>query len=118
MRFIMQTKTLTQLKRQIISLNEFEKKDLAEFLAEEINDKEVQTPLLTSDDEETRQQQLEWLKANREKYAGKYVALVGNKLVSEGKTIREAHEKAKKNGFHNPFLTMLYSETDVPFGGW
>ncbi len=114
----MQTQTLTQIKQQIISLDETEKQNLAEFLAEELrNDNKTQNFSIVSDDE-MRQQQLEWLKANREKYAGKYVALAGNKLVGEGKTIREAHEKAKEHGFQNPFLTMVYSETDVPFGGW
>ena len=114
----MQTETLTQLKQQIVSLNKFEKQDLAAFLAEEIKDAyENQIPSSAPDDE-NRKSQLEWLKANREKYAGKYVALVGDRLVGEGDTIREAREKAKENGFQNPFLTIIYSETDVPFGGW
>ncbi len=62
--------------------------------------------------------QLEWLKENREKYAGKYVALEKHKLVGIGKTLREVKEKAKENGFEKPFITLVYSENDVPFGGW
>ncbi|CAN5252562.1 hypothetical protein BH20ACI1_BH20ACI1_27200 [soil metagenome] len=114
----MQTQTLTRIKQQIISLDETEKQNLADFLAEELKTGNKYRVFPTIPDDETRKRQLEWLKANREKYAGKYVALVGDKLVGEGKTIREAHEKAKENGFQNPFLTMIYSETDFPFGGW
>ncbi len=62
--------------------------------------------------------QLEWLKENREQYAGKYVALEKDKLVGVGETLREASKKAKENGADKPFVTLIYSETDVPFGGW
>ncbi len=114
----MQPKTLIQLKQQIVLLNETEKRNLADFLADESrNGDETQVSLFVSD-EESRSRQLEWLKANREKFAGKYVALVGDQLVGEGGTIREAREKALENGFRNSFLTRVYSETDVPFGGW
>lgn len=114
----MQTETLAQLKRQIVSLDKFEKQNLAEFLAEEIKDADDTRISSRVHTDAERQCQLEWLKANREKYAGKYVALIGDKLVGEGATIREAHQQALKNGFHNSFLTRVYSETDVPFGGW
>ena len=112
----MQIETLTQIKQQIVLLDEDAKQNLAEFLAEELRS-EDKSPAQNFSDEE-RQNQLEWLKQNREKYAGKYVALAGNELVGEGKTLREANEKAKAKGFRNPFLTFVYSENDVPFGGW
>jgi hypothetical protein len=112
----MQTETLMRIKQQIILLDEDSKKDLAEFLAEVIDgEKEsVRSPMSG----EIGQSQIEWLKENREKYAGKYVALNENTLVGEGTTLREAREKAKEKGFQNPFLTFVYSENDVPFGGW
>lgn len=112
----MQTETLTQIKQQIILLDEAAKQNLADFLAEELGSENKSLPTNLSDDE--RQSQIEWLKQNRETYAGKYVALAGNELVGEGKTLREANEQAKEKGFRNPFLTFVYSENDVPFGGW
>lgn len=108
----MQTETLTQIKNQIVLLDEDSKRDLADFLAEELEGNKQSAVLPISDRE--RQEQIEWLKANREKYAGKYVALHGSELVGEGKTLREAREKAKENGFPNPFLTFVYSENDIP----
>src|SRR5688572_29796936 len=113
----MQPETLTQIKQQIILLDEESKQILADFLAEELSNKNESVSLPVSSDEE-RQSQIEWLKRNREKYAGKYIALSGSKLVGEGRTLREARDQAKGKGFHNPFVTFVYSENDVPFGGW
>lgn len=62
-------------------------------------------------------ERMDWLKKNREKYAGKYVALNGNKLVGVGKTIREAHHEAKQNGVNNPFLVRVSSENETLSGG-
>lgn len=76
----MQTQTLNQIKRQIISLDETEKQNLAEFLAEELKIKSQNRDFSPVADDEIRKRQLDWLKANREKYAGKYVALIGDKL--------------------------------------
>jgi len=112
----MQTETLTQIKQQIVLLDKSSKQNLADFLAEELKNKNDSLSLPASD--EDRLSQIEWLKQNREKYAGKYVALHGNELVGKGKTLREAREQAKENGFQNPFAIFVYSENDVPFGGW
>lgn len=112
----MQTETLTQLKQQIVALDEKSKKDLAEFISQELHEKSEPNFIQISDEE--REMQLEWLKENREKYAGKYVGLYQNKLVGVGETLREAKEKAKENGYLNPFITLVYSKNDVPFGGW
>ncbi len=109
--------SLNQIKQQIILLDENEKQDLAEFLADELKNSNPGANRQNISKEE-QEQQLEWLKANREKYAGKYVALCGNKLVGKGETFREAGERAKKKGFQNSFVTFVYSENDVPFGGW
>lgn len=112
----MQTETLTQLKQQIVALDEESKKDLAEFISNELH-RESSYEIIQISDEE-RRNQLEWLKKNREIYAGKYVALSEDKLVGVGETLREAIEKAKQIGVSNPFVTLVYSENDVPFGGW
>lgn len=112
-----QVENLSQIKQQIVLLDEDAKRDLANFLAEELNGK-----ISARDDAEfsdaERRRQLEWIKANREKFAGKYIALSADKLVGEGATRREAKEKAIENGCRNPFLTFVYSENDIPFGGW
>jgi hypothetical protein len=112
----MQTETLARIKQQIVLLDKESKRNLADFLAQELAPKSESVSAAISD--EDRRNQLEWLKRNREKYAGKYVALSGSKLVAQGETLRAAREKAKEKGFDNPFVTFVYSENDVPFGGW
>ncbi|HLF85308.1 MAG TPA: DUF5678 domain-containing protein [Blastocatellia bacterium] len=75
-----------------------------------------------NDDETTaalkRAQHLARLKAHREEYAGKYVALDGDRLVGCGSSIREAHEQARQSGFEQAFLVHVSSVNDAPFGGW
>lgn len=75
------------------------------------------SPASQDTDESKRQQQLEWLKAHREEYAGQYVALDGDRLVGHGKTILEARAQARQNGVENPFLMRLTSENEILPGG-
>lgn len=66
-----------------------------------------------------RQQQMAWLKANAEEYGGQYVALVGEKLVSMGKTFRAANEAARAAGRRDAFVTYLPKPGEVlEMGGW
>ena len=73
--------------------------------------------LANGDEDQIRITRMNWLRENREKYAGQYVALDGNRLVGTGKTIREAHEQAKENGIKNPFLIRVSGETEILSGG-
>jgi hypothetical protein len=73
--------------------------------------------LANGDEEQIRAERMNWLKKNREKYAGQYVALDGNRLVGTGKTIREANEQAKENDVQNPFLIRVSGENEILFGG-
>jgi hypothetical protein len=74
----MQTETLMRIKQQIVLLDKDSKRNLAAFLAEELKSSNNLPSLPISDEESLNQ--IEWLKQNREKYAGKYVALHGNEL--------------------------------------
>jgi hypothetical protein len=63
-----------------------------------------------------------WLTENREKYAGQWVALVGDNLLSHGEDARavyaEAREKAAEFGDALPLVVLMEKEPDLPFGGW
>ena len=66
-----------------------------------------------------RQEQMEWLKANAERYGGQYVALVGKQLIGTGKTFREANEAARAAGRRDAFVTYLPKPDEVlEMGGW
>lgn len=59
-----------------------------------------------------------WLRENRDKYGGMYVAIEDSKLVGQGKNFREADIDAKKNGSRKPFITYVFPADSEPFGGW
>lgn len=52
--------------------------------------------------------QLEWLKANRDKYAGKYVALDGDNLIAYAETLVKIREQVK--GQKNLFIVKVFAE--------
>lgn len=93
----MQIETLAQIKQQITLLDNESKRNLADFLAREIAPKSETVSASAS--EEERQNQLEWLKHNREKYAGKYVALSGGEMVGEEKLCAKPAKKQKREAF-------------------
>lgn len=116
----MSQEQLSHLKAQLAALSPQEKLELARFLAEQarldaITQQAEAKPHAVIDQRELH---LAWLKANREQYAGKYVALNGNQLVGHGATLREANEAARQQGVDHPFLVHVSSEHDAPFGGW
>lgn len=112
----MQVEPLTQLKRQIHSLDADAKKQLAEFLSEELETHSTAQGTVFTDQD--RRDQTEWLKNNRERYANKYVALYRDELVGEGSTRSEAKAAAHASGYPNAFVTYVYSENEEVFGGW
>ncbi|HKQ08176.1 MAG TPA: DUF5678 domain-containing protein [Blastocatellia bacterium] len=114
----MSTEQLNQLKQQIAALPLAEKAQLAAFLSEQLQQAGDQTPEASAIDDDIRQRRTEWIKAHREEYAGKYVALEGDQLVGVGQTIREARQQAKEKGFKNPFLVRLTSEHETLSAGW
>ena len=114
---------LEQIIEEARSLSLPEKRKLRQALDAELAPREPHSPARpnegsNSDDDATRARRLEWLKVNREQYAGQYVALAGDELVGHGRTIREAHDQAKEKGIENPFLVRLTSESEVLFAGW
>jgi Family of unknown function (DUF5678) len=60
----------------------------------------------------------EWLRSHWREYAGRWVALDGNRLVSEAAGAREALEKARAAGVRSPFLVHVTAPSELPFGGW
>ena len=120
----MSVKVFEAIKQQIIMLSSQQRSELTRFLAEqEEKDKLVAASATAPRDESQaaerkRQQHMEWMKAHREEYAGQYVALDGDRLAGQGRTLAEAHQQARQNGVNNPFLVRLTSENEVLCGGW
>jgi hypothetical protein len=118
----MSNEHLNLLKERLAPLSPQEKLELTRFLTEQARLDQSQEgndiAVDHNDSAAKRKQQMDWLKAHREEYAGQYVALDGDRLIGVGATIREAHEQARRHGVERPFLTHISSVNDAPFGGW
>ena len=111
----MSTELLDTLKQQAERLSAEEQHELAQYLKQ----RAATAPARHSGGQNNhsqalqRQQHMQWLKAHREEYAGRYVALDGDRLVGQGKTLREAHQQAKAQGIAEPFLMRVSSVHEV-----
>jgi predicted phosphoribosyltransferase len=114
----MSVELLDSLKEQTRQLSAQEKASLASFLLQETrpNGNESNPD---NDSEEIRGRRMKWLRANRIKYSGQYVALAGDEVVATGQTRREAVQKAKNAGANNFFAVYVYPPDYVgELGGW
>jgi hypothetical protein len=60
---------------------------------------------------------LEWLKANRNEYAGRYVALDGDRLLAHAETMQEIHEQLKGKETENVFIVKVFAEETILSAG-
>ena len=63
-------------------------------------------------------EELRWIAANREEYAGQWVALKGNRLLSHGTNAKEVYQEARRLGIESPVVVQIESSDELPFGGW
>ena len=59
----------------------------------------------------------EWLRENREKYQGKYVATHGNRLIASGDGFKEVATKAREEGFSDALLRFVEPFDTPPYIG-
>ena len=111
---------LEALKQQATALTDEERQELMRFLTsiDISTTNSAATHKNIGSKRQKHQLYLAWLKANREQYAGQYVALAGEQLVGQGKTLREAHQQAKRHGVTDPFLVRVSSEQEILPGGF
>jgi hypothetical protein len=66
----------------------------------------------------TREQsEFNWLALNREHYAGRWVALDGDRLLADGKSGREVYAAIANHG-RIPLVTRVEPEDEPYFAGW
>lgn len=63
--------------------------------------------------------ELNWLAEHQHEYAGQWVALAGDRLLSHGTDPREVYQRAREMGVHAPVLKRIREpHEELPFGGW
>lgn len=119
----MQT-TLEQVITEISSLPPEDWARLRQWLEEQTDAPHKPKPktenlLSETLEEEKFQLALSWIEENRSLYAGQWVALDGNRLISSGPSAVQVHQTALASGVAAPLLEHLpVDEQRLPFGGW
>lgn len=72
---------------------------------------------MTETKTETFRQAMAWIKANRAAYAGQWVCLDGDRLISRGSEAKSVYAEADARGVIAPFIEYIEKE-NLPFGGW
>jgi len=90
-----------------------EKRRLREAL-----DREEQAKVQPSDREVDLSRELRWIEEHRSEYAGQWVAVRGDRLLSSGTDGREVYKAARAAGDERPFVTRVEQADELPFAGW
>lgn len=90
-----------------------EKRRLREAL-----DREDQAKVQPSDREVDLSRELRWIEEHRAEYAGQWVAVRGDCLLSSGTDGRKVYEAARAAGDERPFVTRVEPADELPFAGW
>jgi len=62
--------------------------------------------------------ELRWIEKHRSAYAGQWVAVRGDRLLSSGPDGRTVYEEARAAGDERPFVTRVEPADELPFAGW
>ena len=65
-----------------------------------------------------REQEMEWLRVNGPRHAGKWVGVEGDQLVGEGDSVVSVMEQARAQGVPRPLVVHVPKEPQLPFAGW
>jgi hypothetical protein len=120
----MSSEVLNELIRRLEFLTDEEKLRLANHLAGLPEKDQGGRPAGTEDngdasgpDPERRREQ-QWLLQHGEEYAGQWVALNGDCLLSHGSDGRLVLSEARRVGVAVPFVVRVENPDELPFGGW
>ena len=111
--------TLEQIINDVRALLPDDQARLRQWLEEQSTRtaRELQRQDNLKEDELRHQLILQWLKENRAKYVGQWVALDGDKLIAHSNNAQEVYAAAKAAGVKIPFVEQVI-ENELPFGGW
>lgn len=115
----MSVERLNELKRQADELTAGERLQLADYLNNTTNQPDAKDEFSDAETDRLRKRAImNWLKEHRSEYAGKYVALDGERLIGFGTTFREASESAREAGVERPFVDYVSPPDGIGWGGW
>ncbi len=115
----MDTNLLEEIKQKAILLKPNEQMALADFLQENVQQKVSQNQNISNGaSDKMRRREQQWLEKHRAEFAGQWVALDGETVLSYGTDGRKVYAEAKAKGIEVPFVVHLEPLDELPFGGW
>ncbi len=103
--------TFEQVLEAVKSLPPEERQRLRKWLAEEGRSQ-------TSQPVVRREREMRWLSQHEAQYAGQWVALDGDRLLSHGTDARKVFAEARAAGVGVPFMTYAEKADEFQWGGW
>ena len=120
----MSAEILNELMRRAQSLTDDEKMRFAAHLVGEAARSSASRPGspdatdIAAVPDPARRLEQRWLHQHREEYAGQWVALDGDRLLSHGSDGRQVLGEARRACVDIPFVVRVESSDELPFGGW
>ena len=84
----------------------------------EVLDREDRLGVQATDRSINLSRELQWIERHRSEYAGQWVAVRGDRLLSSGPDGRRVYEAARAAGDDRPFVTRIEPADELPFAGW
>jgi len=113
---------LNQILKQVEQLSTDEKLFLAKNLLQQADVASTSSKVSNSDPKneafDKRSAQRNWSQLHREEFAGQWVALDGDTLLSHGTDNREVIAQARNLGVKVPFVLFIEPKNSLPLGGW
>lgn len=81
-------------------------------------DREEQAKVRPSEYAPDLSREFRWIKEHRSEYAGQWVAVRGDRLLSSGPNGKAVYEAARAAGDRSPFVTRIEPADELPFAGW
>ena len=113
----MDTNLLEEIKQKAILLKPNEQMALADFLQKNIQQK-FNKNISNGASDTIRRREQKWLEKHRAEFAGQWIALDGETVLSYGTDGRKVYAEAKAKGVKVPFVVHLEPLDELPFGGW
>ncbi len=115
-----------ELGRQLLARARRKGLNVAEFMAQ-IVQREAKQPVTDEtlisasvnwqEKAEKLRQAMAWLKTHRAEYAGQWVCLDGDLLISHGREAKSVYAEADAKKITSPFVEYIGND-NLPFGGW
>ena len=100
------------------SLPAEERRRLRKWLAEEERKRASQTDNSASQPALRREREMRWLRVHEAQFAGQWVALEGERLLSHGTDARKVYEEGRALAVNVPFMAYAESPDEAWMGGW